>query len=271
MERRQDETTDEFRLRELLTTFEGGPDEAEELLRARVEQAQNPWIKREPTPPPRLNAKDLIEIEARTVEATPGPWKWTHDEVNERYKRHSNEQFIYLLQGPDRHRPHGMGRDPYEKVVMQLRWFQVRGKEIMNAGPLPDDACFIEHSREDVDRLCWEVRRCWDRIARLEEELEKEKLRAEAEIAAAAMRAAESIAAIRVDPQRSFSTLQRQEIYRRSNGHCVGCGTPLDSDWHADHVFPHSRGGRTEVVNGQALCQPCNSRKRAKVLTVDES
>jgi 5-methylcytosine-specific restriction endonuclease McrA len=74
----------------------------------------------------------------------------------------------------------------------------------------------------------------------------------------------------RLDPQRSFSKLQRQEIYLRSNGHCSGCGQPLDSDWHADHIVPHSRGGRTEIVNGQALCQPCNSRKHAKVLTVDE-
>lgn len=75
---------------------------------------------------------------------------------------------------------------------------------------------------------------------------------------------------VRLDPQRTFSKLQRDEILRRSNGHCVGCGTPLGADWHADHIVPHARGGRTEVINGQALCRPCNSRKSAKVLTVDE-
>lgn len=76
--------------------------------------------------------------------------------------------------------------------------------------------------------------------------------------------------ATRLDPQRAFSALQKREIYLKSNGHCQTCGQTLGSDWHADHVVPHSRGGRTEVVNGQALCQPCNSRKRDKVLTVDE-
>jgi 5-methylcytosine-specific restriction endonuclease McrA len=81
--------------------------------------------------------------------------------------------------------------------------------------------------------------------------------------------------AVRRDPLRCFSKLQRREIWLRSNGHCVGCGQYLGSDWQsgdwqADHIFPHCRGGRTEVINGQALCQPCNNRKKANVLTVDE-
>lgn len=80
---------------------------------------------------------------------------------------------------------------------------------------------------------------------------------------------APSASPVRLDPQRSFSVGQKKEIYLRADGHCVGCGRPLDSDWHADHVVPHARGGRTEIINGQALCQPCNSRKHAKVLTVD--
>lgn len=77
-------------------------------------------------------------------------------------------------------------------------------------------------------------------------------------------------APVRLDPQRNFSSAQKKEILLRSNGHCVGCGQEVGSNWHADHIVPHSRGGRTEVSNGQALCQPCNSRKSAKVLTVDE-
>lgn len=79
------------------------------------------------------------------------------------------------------------------------------------------------------------------------------------------------IATTRLDPQRNFSGAQEKEILLRSNGHCVGCGKEVGSDWHADHIVPHSRGGKTEVSNGQTLCQPCNSRKHAKVLTVDES
>jgi 5-methylcytosine-specific restriction endonuclease McrA len=80
---------------------------------------------------------------------------------------------------------------------------------------------------------------------------------------------------IRIDPQRQFSAMQRQEIWMRSNGHCVACGRHLGEswrspNWHADHIVPHSRGGRTEIINGQSLCQPCNNRKHAKVLTVDQ-
>jgi len=81
--------------------------------------------------------------------------------------------------------------------------------------------------------------------------------------------AAPEVVSVRLDPQRAFSSGQKKEIYLRANGHCVGCGQSLDSDWHADHIVPHARGGRTEIVNGQALCQPCNNRKSAKVLTVD--
>jgi 5-methylcytosine-specific restriction endonuclease McrA len=82
-------------------------------------------------------------------------------------------------------------------------------------------------------------------------------------------REASAPVAPRLDPQRAFNAAQKKEIYLRSNGHCTGCGQPLDSDWHADHIVPHARGGRTEIINGQGLCQPCNNRKHAKVLTVD--
>lgn len=76
--------------------------------------------------------------------------------------------------------------------------------------------------------------------------------------------------AVRRDPQRSFSKQQKKEIYLRANGHCQSCAQALDSDWHADHIVPWSRGGRTEVINGQSLCRDCNLRKQAKVLTVDQ-
>ncbi|MBA2704622.1 MAG: HNH endonuclease [Blastocatellia bacterium] len=74
---------------------------------------------------------------------------------------------------------------------------------------------------------------------------------------------------LQLDPQRAFSVAQKREIYLRGDGHCQACGQPLDSDWHADHILPHSRGGRTDIINGQSLCQPCNSRKHDKVLSID--
>jgi Protein of unknown function DUF262/HNH endonuclease len=66
------------------------------------------------------------------------------------------------------------------------------------------------------------------------------------------------------DPARSFTEEQRLAIYRRNDGKCQwpGCGIACEeSDFHADHVKPHSLGGETTVQNGQVLCAPHNLAK----------
>jgi superfamily II DNA or RNA helicase len=60
---------------------------------------------------------------------------------------------------------------------------------------------------------------------------------------------------------RRFSSRQRVALYMVSGGQCAECGAALAPGWHADHVQPWSRGGATDVVNGQALCPTCNLRK----------
>ena len=77
------------------------------------------------------------------------------------------------------------------------------------------------------------------------------------------------------DPRRRFNAREREVLYVASDGlcECTGCGAcapsgchqPLGPGWHADHVEPHSRGGRTELFNGAAKCPPCNLAKAAKV------
>ena len=64
------------------------------------------------------------------------------------------------------------------------------------------------------------------------------------------------------DSRRAFNREQRRELWLAAGGRCTICRIKLGADWHADHVKPHSRGGRTEVGNGQALCNECNRRKR---------
>lgn len=51
-----------------------------------------------------------------------------------------------------------------------------------------------------------------------------------------------------------------------SQGKCTNpyCRKPLEPGWHADHVFPHSKGGETDVINGTALCPKCNLKKGNK-------
>lgn len=65
--------------------------------------------------------------------------------------------------------------------------------------------------------------------------------------------------------RRRFNSSERVALYLVSDGQCSGCGSELDSSWEADHVTPYSRGGQTDVLNGQALCKRCNREKGDKV------
>ena len=65
---------------------------------------------------------------------------------------------------------------------------------------------------------------------------------------------------------RTFTTLQRIEIFGHSEGRCQSCDAEITlSNFHADHVIPWSRGGKTSLSNAQALCQPCNLAKSSKM------
>ena len=64
------------------------------------------------------------------------------------------------------------------------------------------------------------------------------------------------------DSKRNFDESQRQVIYRKDKGVCQICGKECDwNDWEADHIVPWSKGGKTEIENGQVLCPTCNSKK----------
>ena len=79
---------------------------------------------------------------------------------------------------------------------------------------------------------------------------------------------------IEKDEKRAFSELERIIIYRRDKGLCQEClreGKPENeakvgwSEYQADHVFPHSKGGKTILENGELLCRYHNQSKGAKV------
>ena len=68
------------------------------------------------------------------------------------------------------------------------------------------------------------------------------------------------------DRRRRFTAKMRAVIFERDGARCFYCEARLASvGWHADHVIPWSRGGRTVVVNGVASCPRCNLRKSNKV------
>lgn len=76
------------------------------------------------------------------------------------------------------------------------------------------------------------------------------------------------------DGNRGFNEAEKIKIYRKNNGLCQECLSEGKSEkearvswseYEADHVVPHSRGGMTEVDNAQVLCRPHNRHKSAKV------
>ena len=46
---------------------------------------------------------------------------------------------------------------------------------------------------------------------------------------------------------------------------CEDCGVKLNGKFHADHIFPYSRGGKTILKNAQALCEKCNLKKGSRI------
>ena len=76
------------------------------------------------------------------------------------------------------------------------------------------------------------------------------------------------------DEKRAFSELERIIIYRTGKGLCQEClreGKPENeakvswSEYQADHVLPHAKGGKTVIENGELLCAYHNQSKGAKV------
>lgn len=63
------------------------------------------------------------------------------------------------------------------------------------------------------------------------------------------------------DDRRRFNGGERVDLYLAADGRCENCGAELEPGWNADHVNAHSRGGPTDVINGQALCPQCNREK----------
>ena len=46
-----------------------------------------------------------------------------------------------------------------------------------------------------------------------------------------------------------------------SGNKCESCGKSLSISYHGDHIKAYSKGGKTTLDNGQALCSACNLKK----------
>ncbi|KPC77283.1 hypothetical protein ADL26_02870, partial [Thermoactinomyces vulgaris] len=58
-----------------------------------------------------------------------------------------------------------------------------------------------------------------------------------------------------------YTAAERTALFLAADGCCTICGAELQPGWHADHEVPWSKGGRTDIFNGQAACPSCNLTK----------
>jgi len=79
---------------------------------------------------------------------------------------------------------------------------------------------------------------------------------------------------IEKDKKRAFTELERIIIYRKGKGFCQQClreEKPENeakvgwSDYQADHVIPHAKGGKTVLENAELLCSYHNQSKGASL------
>lgn len=63
---------------------------------------------------------------------------------------------------------------------------------------------------------------------------------------------------------RAFTPAQKLKMYEAQGGICPICHKHFElSEMEADHCVPWSKGGKTELQNGQMLCRSCNEMKSA--------
>lgn len=72
------------------------------------------------------------------------------------------------------------------------------------------------------------------------------------------------------DPRRTFSRAEKAALLERAGHRCEHhswlLGRCRETEaLQADHAHPHSRGGATDVANGQALCRRHNKQKADRV------
>lgn len=72
--------------------------------------------------------------------------------------------------------------------------------------------------------------------------------------------------------RRLMSDSLRYDVMHRDGFRCQICGaTQKDGvKLHVDHIFPVSKGGKTEMSNLRTLCERCNMGKRDKIETVPD-
>lgn len=65
--------------------------------------------------------------------------------------------------------------------------------------------------------------------------------------------------------KRTFTARQKKILALSSGNKCSICGEILKKNFEGDHILPFSKGGKTLLPNGQALCLDCNRKKGDRI------
>lgn len=62
--------------------------------------------------------------------------------------------------------------------------------------------------------------------------------------------------------RRKLTKAERQQVYKKCQGHCAYCGTPIEiREMQVDHIIALERGGTDTVDNMFPACRSCNHYK----------
>jgi 5-methylcytosine-specific restriction endonuclease McrA len=153
------------------------------------------------------------------------------------------------------------------KSVKDLRKVRDRLSDEEKAGIVPftrkiaDQQRKIDEVRENTqDELNDKkfVRKAWRRLQKEIEDQERERRRKEKQEQVKAQ-----ADAYRGDIREQSETIKRRLMVTQD---CPYCGEKLGNDYHADHIYPVSKGGLSTTRNMVNVCQSCNQKKAGLTL-----
>tara|TARA_R110000824_G_scaffold92912_1_gene225051 strand:+ start:426 stop:2171 length:1746 start_codon:yes stop_codon:yes gene_type:complete len=72
------------------------------------------------------------------------------------------------------------------------------------------------------------------------------------------------------DSKRTFNDKQKRQAWVNADFKCQECNKKVTmAEARADHILPHSKGGKTDSTNLQILCEDCNESKSSSMSTND--
>lgn len=66
--------------------------------------------------------------------------------------------------------------------------------------------------------------------------------------------------------QGKYTTQEIRDLMSKQHEKCAACNCCIKNNYHADHIFPLSRGGSNFISNIQLLCPKCNTSKANKTM-----